>query len=178
MKSRETTTKKPVKVNKTITKEKYKNQKIILKTDHLNPFNRWSDWYGTNGEAAITIRTIQHHIYENWEKQCVRIEGGEYIEQEDGSMLYKADDAERIVEHENFDASKVKAPGIYKDRTNYDDEDKVDESYSIIIPYSFLSPKLCRKWIEKLNEEFDRKFELSIPQSLQEDFKEKNGDEE
>lgn len=142
--------------------QNYEDEKVVLESNAVNPFKDWSDWYGTDGEAVVTFRTIQHDLYEEWSRQCVRIEGGEYVEQEDGSKVYDGDNAERIVEHEKFDASEVKAPGVYSDGTNYDEEDKVDESYSIIVPYPFLSPKLCQKWIEKLNEKFDREFELYI----------------
>lgn len=123
----------------------YENKTVVLESRDVNPFEDWSDWYGTEGEAVVTFQHIAHLLYEIWERQCVSIEAGE-----------------RNIDQEKFDASEVEAPGIYRDETNYDDSDAVDESYTIIVPYDFMTPDMCRQWIQKLNEKFDRQFELSI----------------
>lgn len=121
------------------------NEKVILESNAVNPFNNWSDWYGADGEAVVTFSTMKNELFSEWERQCVRIE-----------------DDERVVETEHFDGLRTKAPGVHRDGTYYDEEDSLDESYSIVVPYGFLSPKLCKHWIQKLNEKFGRNFELEI----------------
>jgi hypothetical protein len=153
--------------------DKYADQQVMLKSHAVNPFNQWADWYGTDGEAVVTFRTMKEHLWDRWQSDCVSIShddcdhGDSWDERteqdpETGTSRFKDCDSERVVEHERFDPTNVQAPGIYLDGTHYDDADKVDESYTIIVPYPFLSPELCQEWIKKLNEQYDRQFELDI----------------
>ena len=121
----------------------------------------------------VTFETMQHHLYSQWDSACVSFDHSECghgdswedrfeQDEETGHYVMRDCDSERVVDHERFDAADVKAPGVYLDGTHYDVDGSVDESYTIIVPYEFLSPALCREWIAKLNEEYDRKFELEI----------------
>jgi len=153
--------------------EGLENQEVVLESMAVDPFRDWSDWYGTNGEAVVTFETMQHHLWNSWNNQCVEVknydENGEEIKpgdfetaQEYSRASNNAEKTERIVEPENFDYGKVSKPGIYRDGTYYDEEDSVDEGYAIIVPYGFLTPELCEEYIEKLNQKFDRNFKLDI----------------
>ncbi|MDY6774255.1 MAG: hypothetical protein SVS85_03560, partial [Candidatus Nanohaloarchaea archaeon] len=148
---------------------------VTLETMEKHPFGGgFSDWYGTEGEAVVTFTTIQHRLYSVWSRDCISFdhsvcghEGDEHpdlVEEEETGMYRMPEncDPRRVVDHSKFDASKVRAPRIYRDDTHYDKEGYVDESYTIILPYAFMAEELCRHWIEKLNEEFDRDFELHL----------------
>jgi hypothetical protein len=150
-----------------------KDREVVLESMGVDPFRAWSDWYGTEGEAVVTFETMQHSLWNSWNNLCIEIkkydENGEEIKLEDFEDIQEysetsnnAEKTDRIVELENFDYNKVKKPGIYRNGTYYDEEDSVDEGYTIIVPYSFLTPELCREYIKKLNQKFDRKFELEI----------------
>ncbi|MFB6099681.1 MAG: hypothetical protein ABEK16_00260 [Candidatus Nanohalobium sp.] len=149
------------------------DKEVVLESMEVDPFRDWGDWYGKEGEAVVTFETMQHKLWNSSSNQCVEIrkynENGEEIKPEDfeGIQEYSeasnnAEKTERIVEPENFEYSKVKEPGIYRDGTYYDEEDSVDEGYTIIVPYSFLNPEMCREYIRKLNQKFDRNFKLEI----------------
>lgn len=145
--------------------EGLEDQTVVLESRAVNPFNDWADWYGTDGEAVVTFRTMKEQLWNRWSNDCVSFEHpdcdhGDSLEEMNESI--NCDEKQRIVEHEKFNPTNLQAPGIYLDRTPYDDEEKVDESYTIIVPYPFLSPKLCREWIQKLNEQYNRDFELEI----------------
>jgi hypothetical protein len=142
----------------------YSETDVILRSRAANPFNQWSDWYGTESEAVVTFVTIKEELWNQWNNQCVDIIH-EDCDHQDMQERINCDNGERIVKHDNFDKEEVREPGIYSDGTNYEDEDKVDESYTIIVPYDFLSPKLCRHWIDKLNQDYDRCFDLDIDES-------------
>ena len=142
--------------------ERLENQEVILESMAVDPFRVWSDWYGTDGEAVVTFETMQHNLWNAWTNQCISYQGDtELVETEDG--MYKMEgETERKVEPENFDCSELKQPGIYRDGTYYDEEDSVDEGYTIIVPYGFLTPELCEEYIEKRNQKFNRNFKLNI----------------
>jgi len=153
--------------------EELDTQEVVLKSMAVDPFRDWSDWYGINGEAVVTFETMQHHLWNAWNNQCVEIKNydkeGEEIKpgdfetaQEYSKASSNAEETDRTVESENFDYSKASNPGIYRDETCYDEEESVDEGYTVIVPYSFLTPELCEKYIEKLNQKFDRNFKLDI----------------
>jgi hypothetical protein len=140
--------------------EPLKQKKVILESYGVNPFRNWSDWHSE--EVIVTFETMKHNLWNSWENQCTSIEGEtELVEKENGMYEMKGD-TERKVEPEKFDLEKLKKPGVYRDSKNNNDEEKVDESYTIIVGRSFLSPELCQKWIQKLNEKFDRNFSLDI----------------
>lgn len=142
------------------------DQEVTLQSKAANPFNQWSDWYGTEGEAVVTFYTMKEELWSKWSNQAVSIEHND-CDHDDMEEKINCDDTERVVDHDAFDAGEVREPGIYLDDTHYDDEEKVAESYTIIAPFDFLSPKLCRDWIQKLNDKYDRRFQLSIAEEQQ-----------
>ena len=138
------------------------DQKVILESMSVDPFNDWSDWYGTNGEAVVTFVTMKQNLWNSWQTQCSSIEGDiELVENSEGTYSLEGE-TEKEVKPENFDSDKVKEPGIYRDGVHEGDEDKVEEAYTVIVPNDFLTPELCKKYLEKLNEKFDRNFKLDI----------------
>jgi len=151
-------------------KQGLKGEEVVLESMGVNPFKGWSDWYGTDGEAVVTFETMKHSLWNSWDNQCVEIkkydDEGNEVTSEDFEDIQEyinySGETERIVKPEKFDYEKVKAPGVYRDDTHYDEEDYVDESYTIIVPYSFLTPELCEEYINKLNKKFDRDFMLKI----------------
>jgi hypothetical protein len=54
-----------VTVNKN-TMTDYENQKVVLESNAANPFNQWSDWYGTKGEAVVTFFTMKEELWSQW----------------------------------------------------------------------------------------------------------------
>jgi len=137
--------------------EKYENQEIILTNNAINPFQNWSDWYGENGEVVVTFITMKQHLYANWSRQAINtnaidtaLKNGEPVSQNDYIQL---------IQHQNFE-NNFQGPGTYLDSTHYLDDNKVDESYTIILPEEFMTEKTCRNWIKKLNEKHDRNFKL------------------
>lgn len=154
-------------------KDDYEDTTVVLESHAVNPFNDWSDWYGTDGEAVVTFFTMKEQLWNQWDNDCVSIShedcdhGDSWedrMEQDEETGFYTSKDcnSERVVEHEKFDPTNLQAPGVYLDGTHYEDDEKVDESYTIYVPFPFLSPELCRRWIQKLNEQYDRQFELRI----------------
>lgn len=156
-------------------KDKYKNKKIILKTDHTNPFTgSFCDWYGMKEEAVVTFVTTKEHLYSKWKNQCVSFdhsvcdhEGDSFpgfVPSEENGWMKVPDNChpKRIVDHSKFDKSKLKGPGAYLDGVHYEDEDLVDESYTIIVPSDNLAKKWCEEGLEKLNDIFSRNFELEV----------------
>lgn len=138
------------------------DQKVILECMSVDPFDSWSDWYGTNGEAVVTFVTMEQNLWNSWKNQCISIEGDlELVENFEGTYSLEGE-TEKEIRPENFDSDKVKEPGIYRDSIHEDNEDKVEEAYTVILPKDFLTPELCKKYLEKLNEKFDRNFKLNI----------------
>ena len=145
-----------------MSKPDHRQKEVILESLSVNPFHVWSDWHGTESEAVVTFETMQHNLWNAWRSQCVSHEGEtELVKTEDG--MYRVEgETERNVDPEKFEAENIDTPGIYRDGTYYDEEDSVDEGYTIIVPYNFLSPELCQEWIQKLNKKYDRNFKLNI----------------
>jgi len=54
-------------------------------------------------------------------------------------------------------------PGINRE-TYYDDSDYVDEFYDIVVPHDFLHPEICEGWIKRLNQQYDKDFQLEYSQ--------------
>ena len=136
-------------------KEKYSKKEIKLTNDAVDPFQTWSDWYGENGEAVITFVTMKQHLYTNWAHQAITSNtmnpatvNGEPVSEENFV---------EIINHERFE-NDFDGPGIYLDGTYYNDDNSVDESYTIILPEEFMTEEMCRAWIKKLNERYNRKF--------------------
>lgn len=137
------------------------NQHILLTSRALNPFIDWSDWYGTDGEAVVTFITMKEHFWNRWSNNCVSIVHEDCNPDEIADRA-NCEAGEHRVDPGQFDVEEIRAPGIYRDGIYYEDEESVDESYTIVVPYPFLSPTLCQQWIEELNEEYDRVFELKF----------------
>jgi hypothetical protein len=138
------------------------DQKVILESMSVDPFNDWSDWYGTNGETVVTFVTMKQNLWNSWKNQCISIEGDlELVENSEGTYSLEGE-TEKEIRPEKFDSDKVQEPGIYRDRAHEGDDDKVEEAYTVIVPKEFLTPELCEKYMEKLNESFYRNFELNI----------------
>ncbi|MDY6761896.1 MAG: hypothetical protein SVY41_02520 [Candidatus Nanohaloarchaea archaeon] len=142
--------------------EELDDEKVVLETRALHPFSGgWCDWYGTGGEAVVTFLTMQHGLWNAWMNQCVA-----YVhDHEEHDSVHERLDcgrSERVVTPEEFDPSEMEEPGVYRDATHYDDEEKVDESYTIVLPYDFMSEKLCKAYIDELNETYDRNFVLLV----------------
>lgn len=154
-------------------KEKLSEKQVVLKSRSLNPFHGFSDWYGTDNEAVVTFETMKSVLWNSWRKQCVEItrrdSQGEKIDRDRFESFQNyleasnnAEERERTIDPESFNPGKLREPGIHRDGTHYDDEEKVDEAYTITVPHGFLSPELCKNYIEKLNQQFDRNFKLEI----------------
>lgn len=136
-------------------KEKYREKEIELTNLAFNPFENWSDWYSDNGEAVITFITMENHLYTHWENQAqisnttnFAVHNNEPTKEEDYVTIY---------EHHRFE-NDFDGPGIYKDGTNYLNDNKVDESYTIILPDNYMNREKCETYLEKLNEKYDRNF--------------------
>ena len=144
--------------------EKLAEKTVTLTAEEVNPFNNISDWYGTEGEAVVTFWTMKHALWTQWDHDCVRWVHGEECDHGTGSEALEekinCDNQERVIEPEKFNAGDIPEPGIYRDAIHYDNDEKVDETYSIYVPQSFLSPDLCQKWVQNLNRQYDRRFEL------------------
>ena len=121
-------------------------KEVVLESMAVDPFNDWDDWHDQNSKAVVTFETMKHNLWNSWKTQC--IENNEY------------NDSEEEIRPEKFNAEKVRKPGVYRDAVN--EEDKIDELYTVIVPRSFLTPELCERYLEKLNEKFDRNFKLKI----------------
>lgn len=145
---------------------KYSDEKVFLKSRSANPFGEWADWYGTDGEAVVSFFHFKNRLYDVWSRQCISYEHPNCDHDKDGiegiNEKVNCDESVRVTDYENFDYSEVDRPGIYQDSVHYYDEDKVDESYTVIVPEEFLSAKLCGHWLDKLNHEYNRQFVLAL----------------
>lgn len=136
-------------------KEKYREKEIKLTNNAVDPFQTWSDWYGENGEAVITFVTMKQHLYTTWAHQA-KTSNTNNPATNNGKPVTE-DDYIQIIEHQRFE-NNFDGPGIYLDDTYYTDDNSVDESYTIILPEEFMTEQMCRDWIKKLNEKYNRKF--------------------
>jgi len=136
-------------------------KEVQLESLSVNPFKCWSDWHDSDGKAVVTFETMTHNLWNSWESQCISIKGDpELVETSDGNYRLEGE-TEQELRPEKFDADRFRKPGVYRDSVHRDDE-RVDEAYTVIVSKNFLAPELCRKYIEKLNEEFERNFSLNI----------------
>jgi len=136
--------------------ERVKKQ-IKLENIAVNPFDAWSDWHSPDGEAIITFMTMSHHLYSEWENKARRSNTVNHAKV-DGKPV-KEDLHINIYTHDEFE-SDIKGPGVYRDSTHYRNPQKVDEAYTVIVPNDFMTQKMCEGYIKKLNDKFDRNFEL------------------
>lgn len=146
---------------------------IKLTNRALNPFDTWTDFYAEDGEAVITFITMQHHLFEEWKNQAVHRGYNNYdlgkLATKNGKPIDK-DDSTVVYTHLDFE-NDFDGPGIYQDDTHYEDDDKVDESYTIILPYEFMTREMCENFLEKLNKEYNRDFYFE-----DEDYKQKRAE--
>jgi len=133
------------------------DKNVKLENMAVDPFDNWSDWYGENGEVVITFMTMDAHLLEEWQNQARNSDTLNHATY-NGKPLSK-DERVEIFTHNDFE-NDFRGPGIYRDDHNISGEEKVDESYTIIVPTDFMTQDLCEKYIERLNEEFNRNFEL------------------
>lgn len=129
---------------------------VKLENRAFNPFQDWSDWYAENGEAVITFITMKQHLYEEWQRQAMHINISEDLALKNNRPV-KDSDSVVLYQHRRFE-NDFDGPGIYQDDTHYEDSDKVDESYTIIVPEEFMTREMCEEYLYKLNEEYNREF--------------------
>lgn len=136
-------------------KNEYQEKEIKLTNKAFNPFEGWSDWYSENDEAVITFITMDNHLFEKWRNQAQVSDATNFAVHNNEPT--KEEDYVTIYEHNRF-KNDFDGPGIYQDSTHYLDDNKVDESYTVIIPDSYMSRERCEIYLEKLNEKYDRNF--------------------
>lgn len=115
----------------------YSNTTIRLRPAYDQTWNRnWGDFYGANGEVVVTIVTLRDHLED------------EYISQ---------------VHDEESDSAEieVRTVGVHLTDTHYEDDGKVDESYLIVAGEEEITPSVMREYLDELEEQFDRQFELT-----------------
>ena len=92
-------------------------------------------------------------LYEVWSDQCLFTRADDH----DGGMERTIG---MVADHSEFDPDELLSPGIHRGQ-NPDDPDLVDENYVIIVPNHLLTPEICDRWIERLNDTYGRQFKLS-----------------
>lgn len=141
---------------KTSKDPEWSDQELKLDNMAVRPYKGTSDWRTEDGEAVIIIMPISQHLFDQWELQArhtnyvdaLGIINGEPADEEDTIEVFNHSDFEN-----NF-----RGPGIYRDDQNLDHPEKMDESYTIILPIDFQTPEVVDKYINALNEKFDRNF--------------------
>lgn len=144
--------------------EKYSDEELTLNTIELHPFRDSCDWRSEDGEIVLTFWTMDTHLMNQWEHQARHIGGGVNpaemrSKKMDHSRPVRSEESVTIYTHHEFE-NNFDGPGIYLDSTHYRDRNYVDESYTIILPYSFMTEEMCREWIEALNDKYNRNFKL------------------
>lgn len=126
-----------------------------LRRTSTTPFKNYEDWISDN--YVVTFETIGHHLYNEWENQCVEHEGDTELVETESDHYTIEGDAERKVDQSKFSAEEIDGPGIY--------EDKQDGCYTIVLDRNFMTYELCQRWIGKLNQKFDLDLALKKPES-------------
>lgn len=144
--------------------DKYNEKEIKLENIAMNPFHKWSDWYNKENKAVITFITMDSHLYSKWESQCIDnmiyADAAEIQTQNsDTPRPAHINESVTIFNHSNFE-NNFDGPGIYLDDTHYDNDEYVDESYTIILPRDFMTREMCEEWIKALNTKYNRNFKL------------------
>lgn len=118
----------------------------------MRPLRGCSDWGGDG--AIVTFIPMDRHLMDMFELDCVwfETEDGKTSEDFDTDEWFEKDTI-RKVDVTKFDKSKLKNPGAYRDEQG-------EECYTVILPFAFSVEKLLLEWIEKLNDKFDKDFEL------------------
>lgn len=132
---------------------------MVKLTSHVvKPFNKIADWSGKDEEGnfhVVTFTTISQELYSEWERQNL------------DNYHFKDGDIEidgNSIENYNFD---IPPPGVYRDtdKPNFkvpegDKEEDWSHCYTIIVPFDFMSRRICNIFIEKLNDKYGTDFEL------------------
>jgi len=132
----------------------------------LKPFETPSDWSTEDGEIIVTIKTISQQLYDQWELQAVNTNSYKNLAEIDGRPAAK-DQYVRVYTHKVFE-NDFRGPGVYLDDTNYDDSNKFDECYTIIIPDNFAPKEKQKSYIQRLNEKFGRQLRLEDDDKMKE----------
>jgi hypothetical protein len=126
----------------------------ILECRHQEPFDDgWSDWSAPEASVVLTFQTMKNQLYEIWREQCLFAEEGDHDEGIERTIGM-------TVDHSEFDPDELQPPGIHRDH-HPNDPDLVDEMYVIVVPNYQLHPEICDRWIDRLNNEYERSFELA-----------------
>lgn len=135
----------------------WKNKEIMLSNIAVGAFESPADW--RSEEAVITFLTMKDHLYDQWELQCKKTNTYKSIAEVEGKPVPN-DKFAVLYSHSDFDADEIKAPGITLDGQYFEDERKVDESYTVIVPQDFLTEEIIKMYLKRLNAKFDRQFYL------------------
>jgi len=141
---------------KTSRDPEWSDQELKIDNRAVRPYNGTSDWLTEDGEAVITIIPIRQHLFDQWELQARH---ANYVNAL-GTVNGEPADEEQTIEvynHSDFE-NDFRGPGIYRDDQNLDQPDKMDETYTIILPINFQTPEIVDNYINALNEKFDRNF--------------------
>ena len=142
--------------------EERATRRVTLKAPSVNPFDDWEDWYGTNSEAVVTFWTIQYALWQQWDSDCISIVHSEDCDHEDLQEEINCNKKKRVITPEDFNPDELPAPGVHRTETNYDDDEVIDEIYHIYVPRAYMTLDICQKWIDRLNEEYNRNFHLKL----------------
>jgi len=129
----------------------------VFTTHHENPFQAYSDWFAEEEDITITFQTMKHQLWDIWVSQC------NYELSDDHSNGIEKVHGDATVDHSQFQPDDLKPPGINRE-TYPDDPDYVDEFYDIVVPHDFLHAEICEGWIARLNQQYDKDFELQYSQ--------------
>lgn len=150
-------------MKKTYEQSKYSGKRKYLKTRAINPFNSYSDWSTQDGEIQITFSHIKHELYQAWESDCISVNHPNCNHSDDSiNERINCDESERQVNADMFDSNNVKEPGIWISSKNYSEPGKIDEVYDIVLPYEFMSLKLCNNFMQEFNRRYGTDLKLAL----------------
>jgi len=127
----------------------------VLETHDKHPFRSWCDWSAQEESVHLTFWTISYYMLEEWKMQCVDSDPAEHNLDE---VVQRVVD-DRVVTQSWFDTGDMLNVGINRE-THYEDPEYIDEIYEVVVPYERLSPEICEGWIDRLNKQYDKDFEL------------------
>ena len=127
----------------------------VLKCHHQNPFSDgWSDWFAPDESVVLTFQTMRSQLDEVWRDHCI------YSLESDHDGGIEPVVGNLTVDHSEFRPDELLSPGIHRE-CYPDDPELADEIYKVIVPGQSLHPEICEGWIDRINSEYDRDFELS-----------------
>lgn len=143
--------------------EPFGGERVWITDRAIKPFRgKWTDFYGENGEVVVTFLTMDFHLYNKWSNENVDYLHKNCDHGDDWQERLSCSKNERVVSHDDSFVDAVKRPGAHLDGVHYDDESKVDESYTVIIADDYMSWENCADALGTLNEKFDRDFGLRV----------------